>query len=234
MVSYTDFKQSHIGRSFNIDGAFGAQCWDAYAKYCIYLGVPYANCTTSGYAKDIWEARHRNGVLNHFIEVAQPQPGDVAVFKNHGWTPDSHIAIYDGDAGGGFGFFLSQNQGGTPAPGGGSSFNVVKFPYDALYPTYLRPKALASAPQASGVNWVRETGTMTTHHAIYARENGPSTRNRSPYMFPAGSAINYDAYCHAEGYIWIRQRRSGGGYWYIPTGSSNGARRTEKAWGEFK
>lgn len=244
MVSYNDFKNTHLDKGFNIDNHYGAQCWDGYAKYCIYLGVPYANCTTSGYVKDIWTNRHSNGILNHFDEVTQMQPGDVAVFKNHPSTPLSHIAVFDSDAGGGYGWFLGQNQGGVPQPQGGSSFNLAKLPYSATYDTAFRPKkfktaptptpAPAPAPAAQAeIRWIPENGTMRTHHAIYARLNGPSTGNPSPYMFPAGSTIRYDAYCHANGYVWIRQKRANGGYWYIPTGSSNGSRRTSQAWGTF-
>lgn len=242
MVSYNEFKNTRLGRAFDLDRHYGAQCWDGYAEYCVYLGVPYANCTTTGYVMDIWNNRHSNGVLNHFDEVTQMQPGDVAVFKQHPATPLSHIAIFHADAGNGYGWFLGQNQGGTPYHTGGSAFNITKLPYSATFTTALRPKKFRTAqrpqaqpqPQPSGVKWIAENGTMTTSHAIYSRVNGPSTRNKSPFLFPAGSKIRYDAYCHNEGFVWIRQPRSGGGYWYIPTGTSNGSVRTGAAWGRFE
>ncbi len=242
-MSYQQFKTTHINKGYNIDGAYGMQCWDGYAEYCRWLGVPYANCTTTGYVRDIWDNRHTNGTLNHFAEVEQLQPGDVVVFTVNRSTPLSHIAIFDSDAGGGYGYFLGQNQGGIPNAQGGSAFNIAKMPYSATYKTAFRPKKFlnttppkpaATTANPSGVNWIAENGTMTTKYDIYAREGGPSTKNRSPYKFPKGSRINYDAYAHTEGYVWIRQKRASGGYWYIPTGDSNGSRRTGEAWGTFE
>lgn len=141
MSKYTDFKRQVLGRGFNIDNAYGAQCWDGYAQYCNFLGVPYANCTTSGYVKDIWNNRHSNGILNYFDEVSVMEPGDIAVFKEvAGVTPVSHIAIFDGDIDGIRGNFLGQNQGGVAYPGGGAVFNLVALPYSATFDTAFRPK----------------------------------------------------------------------------------------------
>ena len=235
------------------------QCWDGYAEYCRWLGVPYANCTTTGYVRDIWDNRHTNGTLNHFVEVEQLEPGDVVVFSVNSSTPLSHIAIFDSDAGGGYGYFLGQNQGGIPnahggsafniakmpysATHGGSAFNIAKMPYSATYKTAFRPKKFlnttqpkpaATTAEPSGVKWIAENGTMTTKYDIYVREGGPSTKNSSPYKFKKGSRINYDAYAHNDGFVWIRQKRASGGYWYIPTGDSDGNRRTGEAWGTFE
>ncbi|WP_197472713.1 hypothetical protein, partial [Oleiphilus sp. HI0123] len=76
---------------------------------CQYLGVPYANCTVTGYVRDIWEQRHSNGTLKYFDEVSTMEVGDIVVFKPEGGTPESHIAIFAGDAGGGYGWFYGQN-----------------------------------------------------------------------------------------------------------------------------
>lgn len=244
MTSYQEFYNTHIGRGYDVDGWYGWQCWDGYAEYCRYLGVAFAYCTTSNYVKDIWNNRHNNGMLNNFTEVETMQPGDVAVFFEHSATPSSHIAIFHSDAGGGYGWFFGQNQGGTRGPNGGMAFDLCKLPYAATFKTAFRPKTLATTTKTTtkttqtstptpGVSWVSESATMTTHYAIYARTNGPSTSNPSPYLFPAGSKIKYDAYTHANGYVWIRQKRANGGYLYIPTGPSNGKNRTGDAWGTF-
>lgn len=142
MKSYTQFKNHVLGKGFNIDNAFGAQCWDGYAQYCIYNGVPYANCTSTGYAHDIWTQRKSNGILNYFDEVTTMEPGDIAVFKVTSSTPYSHIAVFDSDAGNGFGNFLGQNQGGSPYPGGGGVFNITKLPYSATFDTAFRLKTV--------------------------------------------------------------------------------------------
>lgn len=134
-MSYQDFKNTHLGNGYDIDGWFSFQCWDFYAEYCNWLGVPYANCTDSGYAKDLWTQRHSNGILNYFDEVEVMQPGDVAIFDVTPSTPYSHVAIFDSDAGNGYGNFLGQNQG---APEGVT--NIVALPYSATFATAFRPK----------------------------------------------------------------------------------------------
>ncbi len=82
MANYNDFKAKYIGKATDVDGYYGAQCWDLYAAYARYLGYPICHCTTTGYVQDIWTNRKSNGILNNFTEVTVMQPGDVAVFKN--------------------------------------------------------------------------------------------------------------------------------------------------------
>lgn len=128
--------------SYYADNQLHHNCWDGFAEYCNYLGVPYANCTDSGYAQDLWTQRHSNGILNYFDEVEVMQPGDVAIFAVTPSTPYSHVAIFDSDAGNGYGNFLGQNQGGTQTnPNGGGVFNVVALPYSATFATAFRPKS---------------------------------------------------------------------------------------------
>lgn len=155
-MSYQDFKNTHLGNGYDIDSWFSFQCWDFYAEYCNWLGVPYANCTDSGYAQDLWTQRHSNGILNYFDEVEVMQPGDVAIFAVTPSTPYSHVAIFDSDAGNGYGNFLGQNQG---APEGVT--NIIALPYSATFATAFRPKSAnntavvtnssESSPVASGM-----------------------------------------------------------------------------------
>ena len=127
--SYAQFKAMVLGRGYDIDYNYGWQCWDGYAEYCRYLGVPYASCTVTRYVQDIWTQRQNNGTLNYFSEVHNLQPGDVTVFRPCSVTPTSHIAIFDSDAGGGYGNFLGQNQGNAASnPAGGYAFSITKLP----------------------------------------------------------------------------------------------------------
>ncbi|MCD0114706.1 lysin, partial [Streptococcus agalactiae] len=74
------------------------------------------------------------------------QAGDVAIFMVvDGVTPYSHVAIFDSDAGGGYGWFLGQNQGGA-----NGAYNIVKIPYSATYPTAFRPKVFKNAVTVTG------------------------------------------------------------------------------------
>ncbi|WP_305177861.1 hypothetical protein [Faecalibaculum rodentium] len=153
MGNYNDFKAKYIGKATDVDGYYGAQCWDLYAAYARYLGYPICHCTVTGYVQDIWTQRKSNGILNNFNEVTVMQPGDVAVFKKSASTPLSHIAIFDHDAGGGYGWFFGQNQGGA-----NGAANLVKLPYSATYDTAFRPKCFGTTtqkPAASAKKWTQ-------------------------------------------------------------------------------
>ena len=147
MATYQEFKNQVLGKGFDVDGYYGNQCFDGYAYYCKWLGVPYANCTSSGYVKDIWNNRGSNGILNYFNEVTTMQSGDVAVFKVCSATPYSHIAIFDSDIDGTYGYFLGQNQGAT-----NGVFSLCKLPYSATFDTAFRPKAFASSNTSSSTS----------------------------------------------------------------------------------
>lgn len=137
MRSYEDFKNEVINKRYDIDGYYGAQCWDGFVYYCKYLGMPIIHCNTSGYVKDVYNNRNRNGILNYCTEVTYLKAGDIVVFKETNVTPYSHVAIFDSDAGNGYGWFLGQNQGGY-----NGAFNIVKLPYSATFQYAFRPKAL--------------------------------------------------------------------------------------------
>ena len=138
--TYEQFKNEVLGKGFDIDGFFPNECWDGAMYYSRWLGYPVFNCTITGYAQDIWTLRNSSGILNYYDETELLEPGDIVVFKKHASTPLSHIAIFDHDAGGGYGAFLGQNQG---APN--KVFNIINLPYEATYQTAFRPKCFSSS-----------------------------------------------------------------------------------------
>ena len=60
------------------------------------------------------------------------------------------------------------------------------------------------------------TGVFTCYYPIRARQDGPDTTNKHVYIFDTGDRITFDRRLSANGYEWISQPRSGGGFWYIP------------------
>lgn len=209
MATYQDFYNLVINKGFDIDGYYGWQCWDGYAKYCQWLGYPYAHCGIHGYACDIWEQRKTNGILNYFDEVTVMKPGDVAVFKKvANWTPLSHIAIFHSDIDGVYGWFLGQNQNGLyKHASGGSSFNLTKLPYSATFDTAFRPKSLSGGSASNTSKFdksalIEEIGKVTfTKDGIAARVNDPNGTICRRYN--AGSWENYK-------YKWV-----GNGHRYV-------------------
>lgn len=156
MVSYLNFKSRVLNHGFDHDGgAYGWQCWDGFAEWCVANGIPIINTDPvnhTGYAMDLWELRQSNGMLTYFDEVETMEGGDVAVFKEvAGVTPSSHVAIFDSDIDGTYGWFLGQNQGSTITHhNGGSAFNLVMLPYSATYPTAFRIKKKVEVQTSMG------------------------------------------------------------------------------------
>lgn len=107
-----EFLLKYEGRTIDVDHYYGGQCWDCYAQYCIENGIPYFNCTSSNYVKDIWNNRKYSGILNYMDEIPANamQDGDVAIWTNSRECPDSHIAIFRKNNANGTGIFLGQNQ----------------------------------------------------------------------------------------------------------------------------
>lgn len=70
-------------------------------------------------------------------------------------------------------------------------------------------------------------GIFETQQDIWARVDGPDRANVKAYLFPKGTTIKYDRVLKSNGYVWISQPRSSGGYWYIPV--SDGV----DVWGQF-
>lgn len=141
-MNFDDFVTSHINKGYDLDIAYGAQCWDGYAEYCRWLGIPYAHCTATGGAADIWTQRATNGVLNYFDVVATPKNGDVCVWSSSYGGGYGHVAMYYN------GKIFGQNQGGIAYPTGGACFNLIAHPMPDL--GFLRPKILA----ASQLSWI--------------------------------------------------------------------------------
>lgn len=85
-------------------------------------------------------------------------------------------------------------------------------------------------PSESGA-WIPENGTFTSNTAINLRAEA-NTAGKVISLMSAGSKIKYDAYkIDSNGYVWIRQPRSGG-YGYLATGESRNGERINY-WGAF-
>lgn len=190
MASFNEFRNQVLGKAYDIDGYYGAQCWDGYAKYCQYLGIPFAHCTSSGYVKDIWNNRHSNGILNYCDEVEIMQAGDIAVFKEvAGITPWSHIAMFVRDLGNGVGLFLGQNQGGASG-----AFNEISLPYYATFATAFRPKVFSNGKPSNG--------------------GGNASSNDKPnQVLEVGSKVKFTGFLRVERYAngLVYNSRIGGG-----------------------
>lgn len=153
-----------------MDGAYGAQCWDLWAKYCMDMyGLSVSDCITpTGYAEGLYtryptSARVSQTFDRKSADGYSPVAGDVAVWTyNHIYT-GSHVAIVirDGTDGNTI-HVLSQNP--NPA-------KAMNLPLTGIL-GYLHPKNLpasqdrnptgdnnqGSADSARGGAWIHWQG----------------------------------------------------------------------------
>lgn len=197
----------------------------------IDLGYKAIHCTTSGYAKDIWNNRKTNGILNYCNEVTVMQPGDIAVFREvAGVTPYSHIAIFDHDAGGGYGWFLGQNQGGV-----NGAFNLCKLPYSATFDTAFRPKCFVNQVENSDYSeskLIDEHAYATLKYDIQKRRDTPT--GLAVETLKSGRKLEYTQKWVGNGhrYIsWVEHQADGASYRYFV--AVNGNEQGTEPWAEF-
>ena len=215
--SYQEFKNMVLGKAYDIDGAFGAQCWDGYAYYMQYLGLKPAWCTSSGYVQDIYTNMDSNGMKTQCDLVYNLQAGDIVVFPRNSVTPLSHVAIFDSDAGNGYGNFLGQNQ--TSPDASGSAFSIAKLPYSATYYWAFRPKFYVQQqqqekpkptpqpkPTQKPVKVKDETATFESIVNGLAVRDFPSTNNKLSTRVAElnkGDRVTYDSVYNCDGKRWI-------------------------------
>lgn len=222
-----DFYLAVNGKCFDVDGYYGAQCWDGAMYYSKWLGYPVFSCTYSGYAKDIWNLRKSSGILKYYDEVQRPfNDGDIIVWGECTPCPASHIAIFRKDNGNGTFVALGQNQGGK-----NGAFNQINFTYEGVLGG-LRPKCYAGestpkpqAPDTSGqttsLKWIQEDGTATfTHNYIKIHKDSPDGPVVPDVYYMQGQSVKYIAKCAYKGHRWVKYIRASGGYGVVAVSGS--------------
>lgn len=99
-ITFAQWISQTQGRYWDMDGWYGAQCWDLWAKYCMDMyGLSVSDCITpTGYAEGLYTRYPTSTRVGQTFDrkAAQgytPVAGDVAVWTyNHIYT-GSHVAI---------------------------------------------------------------------------------------------------------------------------------------------
>lgn len=135
-----------IGKAFDEDGVYGAQCVDGFKHFCrTVVGYNISKrsiCSPTGFATSIWDNFEKLGLNKYFDKVPANQmvDGDWAIWaKGARSCPSSHIAMFRKDNGNGTGIFLGQNQNNTRA------YTQCNIRYDGLRGG-LRPKCYHNTP----------------------------------------------------------------------------------------
>lgn len=144
--TYTDFKNYVLGKCFDEDGHFGAQCWDlAQLFWTNYTGRTFSTCGT-GAAKGAWNCKEQNAgdQFELITDTHSLQAGDWLIFTNGKY---GHVGMALGGYNNGYIALLGQNQGGVSCNGGGSSANIINISL-ASFAGAFRPKTyIVPAPE---------------------------------------------------------------------------------------
>lgn len=123
--SYDAFRANVLGKGYDLDNAYGYQCWDGAGLLWQQLGRTLQ--TGNGCAYGCWTLKRNENAGSQFELItnkADVKKGDVVVFSGGTY---GHIGFADENYNGsGVIRLLGQNQGGTPKGAkGGAGFNVI-------------------------------------------------------------------------------------------------------------
>lgn len=197
-TNYKDFVNFANGKIVDMDGHYGAQCWDGFAWYCSLQGYPIINCTTSGYVKDIANNDKTNGILKNFNDItntADLQEGDWVVFgtKNSD-TPMSHIAMYVGN-----GRFFGQNQSGI------QQFTTTTIRMVDMIGIY-RDKAFIN-----NIPFKTNGCAIAKYDKIRVRTQPSLSQGNTGLEYNTGMKLYYADVVVADGWYWLKYVRSENG-----------------------
>jgi hypothetical protein len=201
------------GRPIDVDGAYGAQCWDLWSHYAQNVwGVPQSETnTTDGYAASVYTTKYDQSQVLRDTFVREgadysPVYGDVAFWGCDGWN---HVAIVTACDGGTI-TCMSQN----PTNAVSTTFNR----YEGVI-GYFHPRALDSGTSGGSGDVTVIAGTYRVAvDALNVRE-APSVSSSVVATYQLGQTVNLDAWgVVADGYIWGRYTAYSGNVRYIALG----------------
>lgn len=192
------------------DGAYGAQCVDAFKIFCAWLGV-IVRATGTGWADGYWYNRNSDGYAKYckFITDANALKAGDWLFWAHGSScASSHVGMFVGYAEKGYGYIFSENQQKNF-----KGFCTVKLKLDILGAfrfNKLEPEESAIAPirnvKATGVAHYFDKAYAKTYYATDALNcrNSGSTSAKVLVTVPKGTEVTcYGYYDKGNGYTFL-------------------------------
>lgn len=138
--TFQAFKDYTLGKCWNVDGAYGAQCWDLGALFWMnytHNGRSLSTCGT-GAAKHIWDCKEYNAgdEFDLIYNSTEIKTGDWVIFDGGTY---GHVGEAAGPYNNGYVALLGQNQGSSPCEGGGSATNIINISLKTFVGAF-RPK----------------------------------------------------------------------------------------------
>lgn len=137
------FYNAFNGKIIDYDGAYGAQCVDAFKVCCDYLGIP-VKPTPNNWANGYWLYRNQLGFDKYFdfiTDKSKLRKGDWCIWNKGSSCPSTHIAMYWDKINNIQARFFGENQGGN------GGFRLAVLQTDIM--GALRPKAWATSSQST-------------------------------------------------------------------------------------
>ena len=120
------FANATLGQCINVDGYYGAQCWDLMAAFWYnYTGRTLSTCGTGAAKGAIADGCWQKNAGDEFVMIwdkTKVQDGDIAFYSTGQW---GHTGMAMGVYNNGYFTLLGQNQGGKACPGGGAATNII-------------------------------------------------------------------------------------------------------------
>lgn len=200
------------GKTIDMDGAYGGQCWDLWSSYAQNVhDIPAADTNTvDGYAASVYTARYNRSraLQNTFSREAEnytPVYGDVAFWNGTGMN---HVAIVVRDNGNGTLETMSQN------PNKAGYVTISK----AGIIGYFHPRT-ASTPAPAPSNNNNATIIPRTYKVnvdVLNVRSAPSISARIVAQYRRGQTVNLaEGGVIADGYIWAHYVGDSGATRYV-------------------
>lgn len=161
------FKDYTLGTCWDVDSAYGAQCWDLGALFWMNYtkdGRSLSTCGT-GAAKGAWNCKEQNAGddFELIYDSTQLQAGDWVIFGSGQY---GHVGMALGGYNNGYVALLGQNQGGSACAGGGSATNIINISLKSFVgafrpKSYIKPNPAPTPeplPVSGCVEWGVERG----------------------------------------------------------------------------
>ena len=131
--TYDEWRNATLGNGFNVDYAYGNQCWDLPALLYFQYGLTLVTRPGgNGTAADCWNISRQTNSKSPFVSLTGKENikrGDILVWNSNQFSSTGHIAFADEDYNGTNEInCLGQNQGQTSSgPANIANLNLANF-----------------------------------------------------------------------------------------------------------
>lgn len=191
------FASMTMGKRYDMDGAYGAQCWDYFRYFLYYFNIPVDSyCAITQYVCDLWALRDQYGYYNFFDYITDPgelKNGDWIIWPRKEGTshPASHIAMY-----------LNRHEVGQNQPHPYVTEEVTSF-YDML--GAFRPRIWTEGKKGYAEFFSQDFAHVyACGYPLHLRAGGDISFDSLTVM-PKGERVQCYGYYHKDdrGRIWL-------------------------------